>query len=73
MLRIGRLRWLGMVSGLVVFGVAVYIWSASSDRTAILIAGYLMFPVLGLLAAGLLLIALLLFLAHLVEGRRLRP
>ena len=62
-----------MVSVLVVFGVAVYMWSASSDRTAILVAGYLMFPVLGLLAAGLLLIALLLFLAHLVERRRLRP
>ena len=81
MLRIGPLRWLGIVSVFAVLGFALYACSASSDRTessftvgtAILVAGYLIFPVLGLLAAGFLLIALLLFLAHLVERRRLRP
>jgi hypothetical protein len=40
---------------------------------AILVAGYFMFPVLAILAAGLLLIALLLFVAHLQERPRLRP
>jgi hypothetical protein len=40
---------------------------------AILVAGYLVFPVLAILAAGLLLIALLLVVAHVQERRRLRP
>jgi len=64
-----------------VFAVAVFAWTAPSDQigssfrvvTAIVVVGYLMFPLLALLAAGLLLIALLLFLAHLEERRRLRP
>jgi len=40
--------------------------------TAILLVGYFLFPVLGLLAAVLLLVALLLVAAHLVESRRAR-
>ena len=40
---------------------------------AILVAGYLVFPVFAILAAGLLLIALLLVVAHVQERRRLRP
>lgn len=38
--------------------------------TAILVAGYLMFPVLALLAAGLLLIALMLLAGAAAERRR---
>jgi hypothetical protein len=38
--------------------------------TAILVAGYLLFPVLALLAAGLLLIALMLFAGAAIERRR---
>jgi hypothetical protein len=41
-----------------------------SVGTAILVAGYLLFPVLALLAAGLLLIALMLFAGAAVERRR---
>ena len=40
--------------------------------TAILLVGYFLFPVLGLLAAVLLLVALLLVAVHLVESRRAR-
>ena len=60
-----------------------YVWlsTSSSPETehpftvaaAIVLAGYLMFPVLAILAAGLLLIALLLFVAHLQERGRLKP
>ena len=75
-LRISRFAWLGVLSVVFVVGIAAYVWlSASLDRTvgmAILVAGYFMFPVLAILAAGLLLIALLLFVAHLQERRRLR-
>ena len=80
--RISRLAWLGVLSIVFVVGIAVYVWlsaplartgSSFTVGTAILVAGYLMFPVLAILAAGLLLIALLLFVAHLQEGRRLRP
>ena len=38
--------------------------------TAILVVGYLMFPVLALIAAVLLLVAMLLVLAQLIESRR---
>jgi uncharacterized membrane protein len=76
-LRISRLAWLGVLSVVFVVGIAAYVWlSASLDQTvgmAILVAGYFMFPVLAILAAGLLLIALLVFVAHLQERRRLRP
>ena len=80
--RISRPAWLGVLSVVFVLGIAVYVWlpaplaqteSSFTVGTAILVAGYLMFPVLAILAAGLLLIALLLFVAHLQEGRRLRP
>ena len=82
MRRISRLAWLGVVSIVFVFGIAAYVWlsaplgqtgSSFTVGTAILVAGYLMFPVLVILAAGLLLIVLLLFLAHLQERHRLRP
>jgi len=76
-LRISRFAWLGVLSVVFVVGIAAYVWlSASLDQTvgmAILVAGYFMFPVLAILAAGLLLIALLLFVAHLQERPRLRP
>jgi len=75
-LRISRLAWLAVLSVVFVVGIAAFVWlSASLDQTvgmAILVAGYFMFPVLAILAAGLLLIALLLFVAHLQERRRLR-
>jgi len=75
-LRISRRAWLGVLSVVFVVGIAAFVWlSASLDQTvgmAILVAGYFMFPVLAILAAGLLLIALLLFVAHLQERRRLR-
>jgi hypothetical protein len=38
--------------------------------TATLVVAYFLFPVLALLAGGLLLVALLLFVAHLIESRR---
>lgn len=38
--------------------------------TAILVVGYLLFPILALIAAVLLLVAVLLVVAHLIELRR---
>ena len=82
LLRISWLAWLGVVFVVCVFGIAVYVWlSAPLDQTgssftvgtAILVAGYIMFPVLAILAGGLLLIAVLLFVAHLQERRASGP
>ena len=73
--------WLGIISVLFVVGVMAYarLSTSSSPKTehsftvtaAIVLAAYLVFPVLTILAAGLLLIALLLSVAHLPGRPRL--
>jgi len=61
-------------AGALVYVLAAQVLAVEPGRfslgTAILIAGYLLFPVLALLAAGLLLIALMLFVGAAVERRR---
>lgn len=74
-------RLLSLVAAIIAMSVGLlYIawpWSADPDGghaftvgTAILIAGYLTFPILALLAIGLLVVALLLIFGQLIESRR---
>jgi hypothetical protein len=64
----------GVVTALYAFRPTPTIGPGQSDTftvgTAILVAGYLLFPVLALLAAGLLLIALMLLAGAAIERRR---
>lgn len=78
---IKRTRLLSLVAVVIVMSVGLLYsaWPRSADpdgghaftvSTAILIAGYLTFPILALLAIGLLLVALLLVVGQVIEGRR---
>ena len=65
---------LAVAAGFLLYVLAMLVVAVEPGRfslgTAILVAGYFLFPVLALLAAGLLLIALMLFVGALVERRR---
>jgi uncharacterized membrane protein len=64
----------GAVLGLEVIAVVVGVPSPEAGTftswTAVIVAGYFLFPVLGVIAGGLLLISLLLMIGAAIERRR---
>jgi hypothetical protein len=68
------LRVAGAVLGLEVIAMVVGVPSSEAGTftiwTAVIVAGYFLFPVLGVIAGGLLLISLLLMIGAAIERRR---